>query len=115
VSSPSANRSCSGVARWIITDARRHDLEQLDARYGQLVLELLRQQLPVVRELSVDASRRQPDAVGCEDDLVLVHANVDVVAATRNASELLQRTAWNDRLELGNGSIELGLLDSEPV
>src|SRR5262249_47452613 len=56
-----------------------NDLEQLSARKRQLMLELLRQELAVVRELSVDAARRKPDAVGREDDLVLEHADLDAV------------------------------------
>ena len=79
------------------------------------MLELLRQQLPVVRELPVDAARRQPHAFGGKDDLILVNADVDGVAGARNPRQLLQRTAWDDRFEFRNRAVELGLLDREPV
>ena len=92
-----------------------NDFEHLGARQRQLVLELLGQELPVVRELAVDAARREPRAVGREQHLVLVHADLDGVAVTRDACELLQRAARDDRLELRRGAVELGLLDGEPV
>src|SRR5579884_2408626 len=91
------------------------DLEQFASRQRQLVLELLGKQLAVVRELPVDAARRQPDTIGGEDDLVLVHADLDAVAGRGYPRELLKRARRHDRLELGSGTRELGLLDGEPV
>src|SRR5437588_4625743 len=61
------------------TDAS-YDVEELGAWKCQLVLERLRQELPVVRELSVDAAGRQPDIVGSEDNLILVNPELDSVA-----------------------------------
>ena len=60
VSSPSAKRSRSGELRCAITDDAADDVEQLVARQRELVLERLGQELLVVRELPVDAARRQP-------------------------------------------------------
>ena len=61
--------------RRVALGQQRHaadDLEQLLARQRELVLELLRDQLAVVRELAVDPAGRQPGAAGAEDDVVLV-------------------------------------------
>ena len=63
-----------------------HDVEQLLARQLELVLELLGQQLAVVRELPVDAAGRQPDAVGAEDDVVLLQRELDVLAGPGDAA-----------------------------
>ena len=40
------------------------------------------------------------DAVGAEDDLVLVHAELDLVAALRDPPELRERARRDDRLEV---------------
>ena len=53
------------------------DLEELLARQRHLVLEALGQQLLVVRELSVDPPRREPDVVRGEDDLVVLDADLE--------------------------------------
>ena len=79
VSSPSAKRSRSGELRCAITDDAADDVEQLLARQRHLVLERLGQQLLVVRELAVDPARRQPDVAGAEDDVVLLHAELELV------------------------------------
>ena len=49
----------------------------------QLVLERLRQELAVVRELTVDQPRGQRDAADPEDDLVGAHADADRLGAVR--------------------------------
>ena len=95
-------------------DAADH-VEQLFARQRQLVLELLGQQLPVVRELAVDAARREPRAVGAEHDVVLVHAELDLVGVAGDPRELLQRACRDDRLELGQRPGDGRLLDGEAV
>ena len=79
------------------------------------MLERLREQLLVVRELTVDAPRRQPDVGGCEHDLVVVHAELDRVSALRDARQLGEGAGRNDRLQIGNLSGELRLLHREPV
>ena len=84
VSSPSAKRSRSGELRCAISADAADDVEQLLARQLELVLELLGQELAVVRELAVDAAGREPRAVGAEDDVVLVHAELDLVGAGRD-------------------------------
>ena len=75
------------------------------------MLERLRQQLLVVRELPVDAACRQPDVVRGEHDLVLVHAELDRVAGLRDARKLRKRARRDDRFQLGDIARELGLLD----
>ena len=86
VSSPSARRSRSGELRSASTEARRTTSASSAFGQRQLDLERLGQQLPVVRELAVDAARRQPGVAGPEDDVVLVHAELDRVAAARAAT-----------------------------
>jgi hypothetical protein len=73
------------------------------------VLERLRQKLLVVRELTVDATCRQPYVIRSEDDLVLVHAELDVVAGRRDACELAECARRNDRLQFGHLAAELRL------
>src|SRR5262249_17857296 len=55
------------------------DVEELLARELELVLELLGQQLAVVRELTVDPARREPDALGSEDDVILLQGQLDLL------------------------------------
>src|SRR5205823_7966373 len=92
-----------------------NDVEQLLARKLELVLELLGQELAVVRELSVDAPRRQPRTLGPEDDVVLVQTELHLVDARGETRELLQRPCGDDRLELRYTARRWGLLDGETV
>ena len=48
-----------------------HHVRELGGRQAQLVLDGLRQQLAVVRELAVDQARGEDDVGELEDDLVL--------------------------------------------
>ena len=79
------------------------------------MLERLRQKLPVVRELAVDPARREPDAPDREEDLVLLHADRDLVAVSGDPRQLLQRAAGDDGLELGSRRVERRLLHGEAV
>ena len=42
------------------------------------MLELLGQELAVVRKLTVDPARRQPGPVAAEDDVVVEHAELEL-------------------------------------
>src|SRR5436190_17188020 len=64
------------------------DVEDLVTRQRHLVVEALRDQLPVVRELPVDTPRRQPDAVDTEDDLVFLDAQLDLLRALADPRQL---------------------------
>ena len=76
------------------------------------MLERLGQQLLVVRELPVDAARRQPDAVDPEDDLVLVDAELELVAGLRDARRARPaRVAGMIASSSGVRSSSVGLLD----
>ena len=57
-----------------------HDVGELGAGEAQLVLDRLRQQLAVVRELAVDQARGEHDVAELEDRLVLPDADGDRVA-----------------------------------
>ena len=92
-----------------------HDVEQGRARRVDLDLERLGKQLLVVRELAVDAPAREPDVPGGEDHVVLVHAELDLVRAARDAHELLQRAGRNDRLELRPSGRQRRLLDRQAI
>ena len=72
--------------RCAITETRLHDVEQLVARQRDDVLELLGQQLLDVRELAVDATRRQHGVVGPERNLVLLHAELELRRARRRCA-----------------------------
>ena len=65
-----------------------HDLEKLLARQLHLVLERLGQELLVVRELTVDAARRQPDLARSEHDVVLLDADLELGGVLRDARQL---------------------------
>ena len=70
-----------------MSPARRTTSSRRFAGCRDLDLEGLGQKLLVVRELPVDPSAREPDVAGREDDVVLVHAELDVLApAARRAS-----------------------------
>ena len=102
VSSPSASRSRSGDERCAIT-AIRLTTSSISLRVsGQVDSELagLGDELRVVGELAVDLSRRQPDAVGAEGDVVVEHGELDLAAAARNPPQLVERTRRDDRLQL---------------
>ena len=92
-----------------------NDLEQLVARKDELVVELLGQELAVVRELAVDATRREPRSVGAEDHVVLLQAELQIVGAGRDAGELLEGARRDDRLEIRECPLDRGLLHGEPV
>ena len=92
-----------------------HHLEQRFPLKRDLRLERLWKQLLVVRELAVDAAAREPHVSGREDDVVLVHAELDVLPAAGETSELLQRAGGNDRVELRARLAECRLLHGEPV
>ncbi len=79
------------------------------------MLELLGKQLAVVRELAVDAARREPRAVGAEDDVVLLQPELHLVCAGCDAGELLQRARRDDRLELRQRPFDRRLLDGEAI
>ena len=69
------------------------DVEQLLAGQLELVLELLGQELAVVRELPVDPARRQPGAVGAEDDVVLLQRR----ARSCRAGPAIRASSWSAR------------------
>src|SRR5580765_4504711 len=91
------------------------NVEEFEPRNRQLVLERLGQELADVRELAVDAARREPDVPGREDDLVLLHADADLVDIAGDARKLLQRAARDDRLEIRGGAAERRLLDRKAI
>ena len=78
-----------------------HDVEELLARELELVLELLGQELAIVRELPVDPARGQPDVAGAEDDVVLLQCELDLVGRAGDPLQLLERSSRDDRLERG--------------
>ena len=77
------------------------DVGELGAREAQLVLDGLRQQLAVVRELAVDQARGEHDVPELEDHLVLPDAHGERLARRLlgDAHELLQRPGGNVGLE----------------
>src|SRR4051794_32283167 len=95
-----------------------HDLGQLRAAHVQLVLELVRKQLLVVREAALDEARGERDLADAEDHLVFERGDLDAVAALggRDAAELLQRARGDVRLERSlQRLLERGLLDAQAV
>ena len=48
-------------------------------------------------------------------DLVLVHRELELLALLRDPGQLAERSRRHDRLELRHRSLDLGLLDREPV
>ena len=90
------------------------DVRELRLRQRQLDLERLGQQLPVVRELAVDPARRQPGVAGAEHDVVLVHAELDRVAAGE-PRELVSARAGMIASSSGAASPSSRLLHGEPV
>src|SRR5581483_188879 len=89
------------------------DVEQLLARQSQLVLELIGQELAIVRELAVDPACREPGLAVAEDDVVLVEAELQLTRV--DPSELLQRSSGDDRLELRHHALRACLLDREAI
>ncbi len=92
-----------------------NDVEELVAGKLELVLELLGEELLVVRELAVDPPARQPHAAGPEHDVVLLHGELHRLGAATDPRELLERSRRDDRLELGQRAGKRGLLDGQPV
>ena len=91
-----------------------------DLRPGQLqlVLERVREQLAVVRELPVDQPRGQDHPADLEDDLVRPHRDAQRLrlGLADDPAELLQRPRRHVRLErAGERLLELRLLDGQPV
>jgi hypothetical protein len=75
------------------------------------VLEALRDQLPVVRELPVDPPRRQPDPVDAEHDLVLLDTELDLLRPLADARQLRERARRHDRFQLRDRAFHRRLLD----
>src|SRR5439155_17238043 len=92
-----------------------HDLEQLGTRQRQLVLEALREELLVVRELAVDAARREPDAVRAEEHLVLLNPELDLTLAGGDPRQLSECAGRDDRLELRQVTADRRLADRQAV
>ena len=80
----------------------RDHVAQVLPPHGHDVLEGVGEQLAVVRELPVDASRRQRRAAAAEQHLVRVDRHVDGVVAgvARDPRELGERPRRHDRLDL---------------
>ena len=80
------------------------------------MLERLGQELLVVRELTVDPARRQPNVASAEHDVVLLDADLQLAGVLRDPRELRERARGHDRLELRGGlSRELRFLHGHPV
>ena len=81
------------------------------------MVERLRDELPVVGELAVDAAGRERHAVDAEDDLVLADGDVDGVGGCggRDARELGEGAGRDDGLGVAARTGQRGLLDREPV
>ena len=94
-----------------------NDVEQLRAGRGDLVLERLGQQLPVVGELAVDAAGREPDALHAEQDLVLADRHLDAVRVDSGGdpAELHERAGRHDGLGVAARPRDDGLLHAQPV
>ncbi len=69
----------------------------------------------MVRELAVDAARRQPRAFGAERDVVVEQPELQLVCRAGDPCQLLERARRDDRLEVGQDRRHRGLLDSQPV
>jgi hypothetical protein len=59
-----------------------NDVGDLRPAEPQLVLERIREELPVVGELAIDEARRQHDAAGLEHDLVRAHRDAQRLLAS---------------------------------
>ncbi len=82
------------------------------------MLDGLRYQLAVVRELAVDQARRENHAIQLEDDLILANARrqLRALGLLGDTCQLLQRASGHVSLQLaGEGLLQGGSLDTQAV
>ena len=75
-------------------------VQELLARELDLVLERLGEKLLVVRELPVDAARREPRVVDADDDVVVQRAEADLAGAGSDPAQLVERACGDNGVEL---------------